>query len=299
MSFDGDATAAGEGLSSRTVLVESTGQVFVSAGSEDGCSDGGMMLVLPVDALGTEYYASSWNPKEVNGIAKLEVIATKDDTQITIESASATKIVRTINKAFESFIYQSEFDITGAHITANHPVAVISGSSQMILDRTVDHFSYLHPVELWGSQFVVPGVLSEREYAVKIVAASPNTEVNIAGVGEFTLSTGEFLNYRVTSKDHIFIDATAPLQVVQYLMQRFGGSEAVYTSTLVPSVVRYASDYFFIVPDFGGSLVNLAFVIVETSQTTGLQFDAVFGVWEPVENSYPPLSVGSFFVSFI
>ena len=298
-SLEGDGSATEEGSSSGTAFVESSGQMFMLLGSEDGCASGATM-VLPADVLGTEYYASSWDPKEVNGMATLVIIATENNTVISIESAFIRKITRRISKAFESFTYQSEFDITGAHIRANHPVAVISGSSQMALGRTVDHFSYLHPVEQWGSQFVVPGVMSKMEYTVKIVTSALYTEVNIAGQDEFILSRGEFLSYTVTSKESIFIDATAPLQVVQYLLYRSLDSDLVYSSTYVPPVVRYASDYFFITPDFSSLYTHLALVVVETNHTSGVQLygDQVFD-WKPVAHSYPPQSVGTFKVNLI
>ena len=297
MSYDPPPT--GQESGSGTAYVESSGEAFLSFGSEDGCGSG-QILVLPVDVLGTEYYASSWNPKEVNGMATLEIIATKDTTEITIEGDSMTTIATTIDKAFERYTYQSESDITGVHITANHPIAVISGSSQMALGKTVDHFSYLHPVEQWGSQFVVPGVKSNLEYTVKIVASAPNTEINIAGMAEFTLNTGEFLNYTVTGNESIFIDATAPLQVVQYVLRPNPDSDLVYSSTYVPAVVRYASDYFFVTPEFSSMYTHLALVIVETDQTSGIQLDGeqIFD-WKPVENSYPHHSVGTFRVSLI
>ena len=272
------------GFSNKVVLIQSSGPIQVNTLDTGSC---GSYLALPLDVYDQEYVVSTWHPAdgESNYFA---VISTQPDTTLTITQFGVTQEV-VITQQFQAFVEISTNDLTGTHIMADKPVAVVAGNpgAAGVTDNSV---SYLWPTSRWGSQFVVPAIPgSSAPYYLKLTSNSnTNTLVQIHGTGRFVLRAREFLVVEVDNRA-IFVQAEAAIQVLQYTQEEMSeGSYSHPSSIVIPATVRYASDFFFVTPFQTGSFLHFITVIIAPSQIAGLLLDTIpvpLTGWQPVLGS--------------
>jgi hypothetical protein len=181
-----------EGKGNKSVLIESDNPILVYAlnhyatnGSLEDATN-----VLPVEALGTEYFHLGRKSDPPKNLGLLEsdfkdqylVIATKNGTKI--YEGSNTTPVTTLNEG-EVYLQRSANDMTGLKITSSEEIAYFSCHSRCAIQGGGDSdgnnlFQQLMPTNLWGKEFFVP--VSEQEYElVRIVASKPNTILEYYG----------------------------------------------------------------------------------------------------------------------
>ncbi|SHF99223.1 HYR domain-containing protein [Flavobacterium johnsoniae] len=229
-------------------LVESSNPVVMNTSAAidtpGGCGDGAYNQIPPEAVLGTEYFLERGTGN--NTAEQTTVVATKDDTKVTIESYSTTgalvgsPITVTLAQAgnFYTFINGvKDVSFTASHIKADKRVAVYSGTAQKC---EVD-ISTIAPVsECGGSNFIETakfrnygtGTLDYFGYILlrsgtEVVTVNGNNITNISGVGaRYQIgNTGWYLinfnSQQIGSPDFLSIESNAKLTVS--IVQQDGG----------------------------------------------------------------------------
>ena len=181
--------------------------------------------VLPVTALGTEYYQMSYTVvfsyRDAYG-----VIATQDGTRIYRDST----LIGTLN-AGQVYYSTSDHDMTGSRITTDKPVAFFAMHQGPQIPEGYPFidilFQQLAPVNTWGKTFFVPVSWRERDF-VRIIASQDGTNItqtggtirNVKG-GQSTLvnlNAGEWVELEVSLDNNgCYIQADKPVGVCAYL----------------------------------------------------------------------------------
>lgn len=214
-------------------------------------------LLLPVSAIGREYYVMSWTASAIQP-AFFTVVGTAEDvTNVTIRFSSDIddgpntpagirgirrgdtrtfqirqgEVLNFENKTRISFP-PVEADFTGSHVVADRPVVVFGGHSQAVIappgseqSCCADHLEQqLFPVESWGSRYLaVKAPPRGNEADVwRVMAQRPNTRIvtspPIPGLDGITLGAGQWAQAFVTQSFEI--QATEPILVGQYLLSQ-------------------------------------------------------------------------------
>ena len=183
--------------------------------------------VLPITALGTNYYHISYtilnNEKYLDAYA---VIATQNGTQIRHNNEPPITL-----DMGEVYYRTHTADMTGAHITADKPIAYFALNQGVQIPTgkaAVDHlFQQLAPVNTWGKNFFVP-VSYKRRDRVRIMVSQNGTNITLSGGviqnvtgGQTTLtglSAGQWVELEVLLADKgCFIQTNKPVGVCAYL----------------------------------------------------------------------------------
>ena len=209
------------------------GHIFASDAS-------GATLLLPVAALGKDYYSINYTQNgNVGTYSTFMVIGTEDNTTVQItptqklldNHAPKQPYTITLNKGqvYQAF---SAVDLTGTRIqsissgtNSCQKIAVYSGSGRVAIgcgpNNSSDNlFQQVYPTVTWGKNYVtVP--LKNRKYDVfRIVLSTPNTNVLLNGVAVPNASFVNGLYYEFGSKIPNAISADQPIQVVQYAVSQ-------------------------------------------------------------------------------
>lgn len=181
-------------------LVESSNPVVMNTSAAidtpGGCGDSAYNQVPPEAVLGTEYFLERGTGNST--AEQTTVVATKDDTTITIESYSTTGVLVATNTVklalagqFHTFVNGStNTNFTASHIIADKRVAVYSGTAQ---GCEVD-ISTIAPVsECGGSNFIETAKFKNYnsgtlDYFGYILLRSATEIVTVNGVNIATIS---------------------------------------------------------------------------------------------------------------
>ncbi|MBN1947056.1 MAG: IgGFc-binding protein [Bradymonadales bacterium] len=277
-------------------------------------------LLIPVPIIGTEYLAMTWSdPGEYSEPPYVTVVATEDDTEVTVRPTSTifmvvppSVIVANTEATFELdaldvLNIQSKWgDLAGTEVTASAPVAVFSGNMcARVPDsgRFCDHIeTQLPPVETWGNRFVVTKFTDrggESDY-YRIVALEdgtrpvfdpPRFDVPTLPRGHYYefKSTGDFL---VTSEKPILLGQFMASENMTSPSGPFGQSPTCPLDVggscwgdpslvLVPPIEQLRSDYIYLVPNtYRYNFLNIAYPEGATVTIDGL--DLVLDSCQPV-----------------
>jgi hypothetical protein len=192
-------------------------------------------LALPADALGTEYFVTTYRGSFLNSNDRSQflVMALFDGTQVTITPTApllASGVLRPAGVPFEITLdrgqgfrgqAQPRADLTGTRIQADRPVSVLNGnvctnvpSNKLACDHI---FETAHPVHTWGTSALVTNLPFRLKGSVyRVVAAEDGTEVRLDGVLQTVLHRGQFLETPSLPGSHLFT-ATRPIFVTQYM----------------------------------------------------------------------------------
>lgn len=192
-------------------------------------------IVLPVNSLGSSYYAMTYfgyNTGGINYPSQLIVVATKDNTTVTIKTNARTLGGRQKGEEFtvnlnQGQVYQvqgfdSAEDMTGSYISSDEPIAVFAGATWTrvpISCGTQDNLlEMMAPVSTWGKQFVSVPTFGSSYDIFRIIAAESGTVVQTSGTNRvnYSLTKGEFIEF--TSSEPLSITSNKPIQVAQYLI---------------------------------------------------------------------------------
>ncbi len=189
-------------------------------------------VVLPISLLGTEYAAIGYYPMDHEPVftTQFDIIATEENTIVRIEYPKTTPLrshIDTINKG-EALHYTSNYmkdsrvmtgDITGTIVTANKPIAFITGHSCAQVPSHVNFCDFLvemlpHTGDL-GTDHVVPKLIDQEHSSIRVVAVSDETEVTVNGERRSMLRRGEF--YQSDSiAGSARVSTSKPAYVMQY-----------------------------------------------------------------------------------
>jgi gliding motility-associated-like protein len=247
------AHLANDGLSPNGIHITSLKPIIVYAHIYAN-SVSGATLVLPVNALGKDYY--SINYKQIsnsNGaVSWFFVVAVEDNTEVEITPSEDTKgglkkntpDTITLNKG-EIYNVLAEYtddgknsyggDLTGSHIKSVSSngsckkIAVFSGSSKISINclsynlpggaapGSADNLiQQAYPTDTWGKNFItIPQ--KERNFVIyRIVKSDPTAVVKVNGtiILETSFTNNSYYDFASQQVDQISADK--PIQVVQY-----------------------------------------------------------------------------------
>ena len=275
-------------------------------------------LALPLEGLGSEYYAMMWAP--AGGVAQVTVLATQDDTNVTVVIGGAVDVSVTYEartyklgesitvklSKFESVVLESGQDLSGTKITSSNPIVVSAGNTDTTIgggslsDQLV---SQLTPVNTWGRSFALaplPGSLTG--YFVKILSSTSGTVVRVHGHPDETVAAGKFVIVDFASNEPAWISSSAPILVIQYAKSETSADDlGAPASLLVPPVSQFLSDYFFSVPQVSATAKRSVLIIAETSKRDGLLLQGAplssNIQWRDIAGSSPAMAVAIVTVS--
>jgi len=215
-----------QGINNRSVHITSSAEVAVSAINQHITSTDATNI-LPVNALGNEYYQISYtNLHEQYFPDTYAIVATQDNTQVFHNGVWAA----TLNKG-QVYHRTSPSDMTGAHITSDKPVAFFAMCRFVYIPANIlwgDYlFQQLAPVHTWGKNFFVPvsHLVKDR---VRIVVSENNTNISLidgelknAAGSQMTLTnlqSGQFVELEVNLNNNgCYIQSDKPIGVCTYL----------------------------------------------------------------------------------
>jgi len=234
------------GINNRSVRITSSAPVMVYALNQSSASTDATN-VLPITALGTEYFQISYQPIHAPG--GYAVIATENTTRVYHDGVLAA----TLNAGQVYYRVSSTVDMTGSRITADKPIAffMLLGGVNIPVGTTAsdNQFQQLAPVHTWGRNFFVP-VSHRNTERVRIVASQDGTNITQVGatlptvVGSQNrltdLNAGEWVELQVRLADGgVFIQSNHPVGVCSYMVgQSFPGiaGQGDPSTTWVPPI---------------------------------------------------------------
>ena len=239
--------------------------------------------VLPVTALGTNYYQISYLPYPSFSDA-YAVVATANNTVINHNGSP----VATINIG-QVYYFRSaaNTDMTGANITTDEPAAffVVNQGGYVPVGHTgSDHmFQQLAPVNTWGKNFFVP-VSHLGKDIIRIVASQNGTNITQTGGtllspagGQTTLNNlnaGQWVELDVQlANNGCFIQSNNPIGVCTYLTSTsyFSGSTSDPAMAWLPAIEQSVNSALIapFVPAIGSSSnLNAHFAMIITPTNT-------------------------------
>ena len=280
-------------------------------------------LALPTDVLGQEYYLVTWYPPSRQ--TEMMMVGINDTTTVQIQLPSAIggntityngatygagdTITDTLDR-FDTLQLVSSGDLTGAYVTSDKPIGVLSGNQKTKIGSggSSDHLcEFLIPVSQWGKNFItVPIPLRTVGDYFKFIASEDMTTVNITGgyTETFTISTrGEFVERMIDSTAHCKVTADKAISVIQFVQSQQSSAEPSDPAMMIiPPIEQYGADYTFSTPKYSlGSYSNFFMFVVKDADKDGLKLDgaAFSGVtYNPVAGTdyvagYVPVTDGT------
>lgn len=214
---------------------------------------GDAAVILPVNTLGKQYYASTYYEEHQNGDSfssgpsqsQFLIVATADNTVInftpTVDLLQGTPAGTPFSislDAGEVFQVQAEGDLTGTlieavsqneddcknfavfggnlwtRVTGDDNCATSQGAANYPGGFAADHlYEQLYPVNTWGRQYTAVPFELRTGYVLRITAAEDGTLINVGGE-LFDLDAGEFTT--VFREGITSISSDKPLQVAQF-----------------------------------------------------------------------------------
>ena len=172
--------------------------------------------ILPLNALGTEYYVQdfkaeahndkSWSTNAGNMVTVTTILGTENGTMVDItpaentfdNHAKGTTYTITLDKGQTYYlISQKENQLAGTHIVAKNDkkIAIYTGSPLTRLPNGVSArdalFEQPMPVEYWGTQFIVTRSLGKNGNIIGITASQDGTEIKLDG---YSQNPGIYIN---------------------------------------------------------------------------------------------------------
>lgn len=237
-------------------------------------------LLLPVNALGDDYFALGW-PSLTKFAGFVAITATEDDTDVdflgsaasNLQGGSGVKLTQT-NKLNQGDVLQifSNYgpdadpegnavwgpDLSGLRVHASHPLQVLSGHAATTLPTTdvccLNHMEEtVLPVETVGKDYFLARPASPEAFSpftVKLLALEPDTHVTFdppSAATALTLSPDAIQQLSIDSD--VRITADKPLVVVQYLhSQEAAANIGDPAQSVAIPIEQYRSSYVFFTP---------------------------------------------------
>ena len=190
-------------------------------------------VVLPVESIGKEYYAISYDGVVRNGTnypSEFIIVGTEDETEVSITLSDRTRGGRSSGTTFSVMLNQGETyqvqaasgngDLTGSFIIADKKVNVLAGNSWTEVPLNCgprdNLLEQMIPIEAWGKRFVTVLNSSVNYDVFRIMAAEDGTVVTVEGstTQTYNLDAGKFQEYQ--KSEATLITANKPIAVAQY-----------------------------------------------------------------------------------
>ena len=289
----------------RLIALEADVSVLALNEQDPGC---GGFQVVPLDALGTEYYVMSLWILNVgtDRYSEFSIVATEDDTNVIIEIMPGKGVSWnyggvTYNSGNNIMYVQLDRlqtlhiqdlgwnDLTGTKVMASKRIAVFSGVKKgHVSSGNTDHIvTQLTPMHSWGTAFALSKFREQASYGYKIIAREADTSVNV--LNQPIAEAGSFISEPIITSDNVFITSDKPIQVAQFTISQSSSANGAPSMLLVPPLQQYLSFYAFTVPDNGAWSSSLM-ITVEAGKEEDIRLDdgQVSG-WSDIPNSSPAM----------
>lgn len=227
-------------------------------------------LILPDQVLSQEYYTAGYYnilPDEFS------IIAIEDGTTVHAQLPDSSTFDITLNKG-QTYQYQQSANLTGAHITSNKNIAVISGNECANIPNgygACDHIEeQMLPVNTWEKTFItVPLKTRLNGDTFRFVASIDGTQISKDGTVVATLNAGQFYETIITGSS--FIQATQPIMALQYSNGTdYDGVTSDPFMTLIPAINQFDTRHIINTPNGFTNYVN---IVVPTANINNIILD--------------------------
>ena len=245
-------------------------------------------LGLPTDILGTEYLVMSHETTQGNMGSELGIVATVDDTVVTITPTAAVPThpanlpyVITLDRGQTYQAKADAFgaDLTGTVITSTAPIAVFGAVQCVNIPNggtfACDHIvEQMPPTSTWGKNFAtVPLATRLNGDTFRFLAQTNGTTVEVNGTLVATLNRGQVHERQITGRAVII--ASQPILVAQFSNgSSWDGVTSDPFMMLIPPYEQFLADYTITTPasGFANNFVN---VVVANSGVGSVTLDGV------------------------
>ncbi len=258
--------------------------------------------VLPTAELGDEYVVLAardelstpddvpLEPSQPLNPSQLLIVATEDNSQITITPSNITLNARPANRPYtitlnkgQVYQLQARTDLTGTSVKAagGKKIALFAGARQANIFCGGDDshiWDQNYPLRRWGRQYLVVPFAQQEGDVVKIVAAFDNTTVrfNCSGSAQNTrrLNRGQSFERVVTTATSV--EADKPISVAQFMKSQSCNLLAGPNMLILPPLsLQTKRATFQVLTGFGFITVyrNYINVVTKTDATNRLRLD--------------------------
>lgn len=281
-----------EMIEAKGIHVTALSPISVHVVSESAYSADGY-LALPTAGLGTSYYVMSYASASQPG-SEFAVVATQNNTSVTI-TPKAAGVTKPANVAFtillnsgETYLFENPAyaDMTGTIVTADKPIAVISGHRFGNVPSGTNYGDYLveqlPDVSIWGKIHHTSLFSGRSSYTVRVMAFQDNTTFtttipagNAAAIG--TLNAGEFRDVVMSGVGEFISDK--PVLVAQYIRgyadENYFAKKGDPSMVIVTPAEQGMTDSTFGVHSLAGNTGTYMNIVTESSAITKLMLDNV------------------------
>ena len=196
----------------KSISVSSTGDITIIAVNTAPASVEAT-LVMPVENLGTEYIYSSLAPAGTNQTHGFVLVATEDNTTITVSNTSLTPNPPVLKKG-EIYSYSNNSNnMLGLTIKSSKPIAYFLNATKIRLNGPTggyyrDNYSFeqIPPVNQWGTKFIIPTVFLESHAREAVFARIYSKESGNTIQIKYTNGTTTNYTYSTSGNHDIRID---------------------------------------------------------------------------------------------
>lgn len=199
-------------------------------------------LALPTSVIGNLYRSICYNIS-VQLTSQFAVVATEDNTKVTIVPAVETQAGRPANKPFEVVLNKGDVyqvtarnkpndpdknDLSGSLISADKNISFFSGHQCAYIPDNImacNHLiEQLPPTPSWGKHYYIGELKKRSRYNFRVLANEDETKIFVNNTYLTTLNSGEFIEQNVNGE--VQITANKPILVSQY-SQGFRNGDAI------------------------------------------------------------------------
>ncbi|XP_052785834.1 uncharacterized protein LOC128221323 isoform X2 [Mya arenaria] len=234
-------------------------------------------LLLPVNALSTEYFIPSYHTYRYRAGYKLSqflIVATEADTRVAIEFPSTFtpwakgQILIELQK-YETYLFQNQIDTTGTLVTSDKPVSVVAGDNYGTVPFNGTSYGYMVeqvlPTRFYDFKFIVPALSPRDDYYIRIFSIYDDTEVNMYNS---TTHDSHFLKRLEPFTGHFMAEPTLlladkPIYVMIY-------STNIFMMT-AQALSQFQSEYEFTLQRYTSA--NIIAVTIKTADVKELYLD--------------------------
>ncbi len=196
-------------------------------------------LVLPVTAIGKDYYIMSYNPYTTNGEvypSEYAIVSIEDNTEISLMSSATTRrgmtrgssknIILNRGQTYQVHGATINDDLTGTYIKSNKAVSVFGGNRWVQVPNGCGNrdnlLEQMPPVDSWGREFVMVPSKNTTSDIFRIISAVDNTLIELYDKGQnlnqrFSLNRGNWKELRLDNKAR-YVKASHAVLVAQFLV---------------------------------------------------------------------------------